>query len=278
MDSMSWKMMLQTHEEQEPFLTADEGIPEASKGSKIKPHPKRTHLFSLNGVFGLFNLLFLILNFALLLRTSKTLMNEVHLDNRFNESDLKRTFSPAQSAIEYKVELLGYGSSPFVGEPRYELDQAWSNLLRATMVKVSEDEMRMMNKTSIQMKDGSGYLGYLEAHHMLHCVKRIYQFRHQGAYPELKGGDTFSSMHIDHCLEVLREGIMCNADISMNTFFWKDPRTIKGDRSGARKCTNWDRIQDWADNRRVQYADMDEFIDALVPAPSLMSVYLIGAS
>ena len=27
-----------------------------------------------------------------------------------------------------------------------------------------------MNKTSIALKDGSGYLGYLEAHHMLHCV------------------------------------------------------------------------------------------------------------
>ena len=42
----------------------------------------------------------------------------------------------------------------------------------ATMVKISEDEMRRMNKTSIAFRDGSGYLGYLEAHHMLHCVVR----------------------------------------------------------------------------------------------------------
>jgi hypothetical protein len=43
-------------------------------------------------------------------------------------------------------------------------------MMIATMVVVSEEEMKRMNKTSVLMKDGSGYVGYLEAHHMLHCV------------------------------------------------------------------------------------------------------------
>lgn len=38
------------------------------------------------------------------------------------------------------------------------------------MLKFSEKEMRDMDKTSLALKDGSGYVGYLEAFHMLHCV------------------------------------------------------------------------------------------------------------
>lgn len=38
------------------------------------------------------------------------------------------------------------------------------------MIKVSADEMRRMNKTSVTLKDGSGHVGYLETIHMLHCV------------------------------------------------------------------------------------------------------------
>lgn len=37
------------------------------------------------------------------------------------------------------------------------------------MVKLPEEKMKRMNKTSIALRDGSGYLSYLEAHYMLHC-------------------------------------------------------------------------------------------------------------
>lgn len=38
------------------------------------------------------------------------------------------------------------------------------------MVRVSGDELKDMKKTSIALKDGSGYIGYLETYHMLHCI------------------------------------------------------------------------------------------------------------
>lgn len=38
------------------------------------------------------------------------------------------------------------------------------------MIKISDEELRSMNKTSIALRDGSGYIGYLETLHMLHCV------------------------------------------------------------------------------------------------------------
>ena len=99
--------------------------------------------------------------------------------------------APARSSLQYSIRKIDTHSrhSVFAGEPRPELDQAWSKLLRGmhhvsvspvpftehhsiagSMIRLSEDEMRVMNKTSIALKDGSGYIGYLESYHMLHCV------------------------------------------------------------------------------------------------------------
>ena len=57
---------------------------------------------------------------------------------------------------------------------------------------------------------------------------------------------------------------MCNADITMNTFFWKTEHSIKGDRSGVRKCVDWDRIQAWADERALDAGDEERFLSTLI--------------
>lgn len=181
------------------------------------------------------------------------------------------------------------------------------------MIRLTEEEMRKMNKTSVRLRDGSGYVGYIEAIHMLHCVvclgpdhciarlrlhrsqKRIYQAQYPEHYPKLQQDKDAFSMHhwstfscpwnlaaslhrcsgililtdltcsTDHCLEVLRQGIMCNADVSINTYFWENPRTIKGSRAKTRKCTDWSRLQAWADERTLSASDRDAFLETLVP-------------
>lgn len=170
-----------------------------------------------------------------------------------------------------------------------------------------------MNKTSIVLRDGSGYVGYLESIHMLHCVVwmlsprvpmhypstahtyTIYRngftnlsiqsitlsFKALTRLPPLTGVRHFTlhSSHIcsrsktnnililpmpDHCLEVLRQGIMCNADIAINTYTWGTPYEIKGNRDWPRKCTNWDRVAAWADERRVTFEGAEKFLASLV--------------
>ncbi|KUI67901.1 hypothetical protein VM1G_03125 [Cytospora mali] len=183
-------------------------------------------------------------------------------------------FSPVRTAVQFKVEEPNPAPmpNPFFGEPRPEVDQAWSDLLRGSMVRISEDEMRKMNKTSIALRDRSGYIGYLESIHMLHCVKRIYQFQHPEHYPNLQGTDAFSPAHWDHCLDVLQRGIMCNADVTVNTYFWKTSDEIKGDSSGSRVCTDWDRIQKWTDERAVKYVGNDDLLSLLVPIDDADSI------
>lgn len=58
----------------------------------------------------------------------------------------------------------------FLGEPSAEMDQAWHELLSATAIQLSEEELALSNNaTSIRLQDG-GYVGGLGISHSLHCV------------------------------------------------------------------------------------------------------------
>nr|POE77945.1 hypothetical protein CFP56_09586 [Quercus suber] len=103
--------------------------------------------------------------------------------------------APASSAVSYSIQRTdpyAAHASRFIGEPRLGLYQAWSNLLRCALRSLTpsfgiehadlvyasdqypdfESNMRKMNKTSVALRDGSGFLGYLEVHHLLHCLGR----------------------------------------------------------------------------------------------------------
>ena len=73
-------------------------------------------------------------------------------------------------------------------------------------------------------------------------------------YPNLTSQqDEYLQSHMDHCLEALREEIMCYGDTAIMTFFWHDPPQPKpGVKSNARKsCINWDQLQQWSSQHMV---------------------------
>ncbi|KAK4655124.1 hypothetical protein QC762_404494 [Podospora pseudocomata] len=253
-----------SQDEQDPFIAKGFNSEDDLKyASRPKQHPK-THL-----IIFIFQVLFFLLNITLFM-TTKASNTDCTSCGALNQNVDHSPYSPAHSAIRYKVSQDKYeeGPSPFSGVPRLELDEAWSKLLRSSMIRLSADEMRKMNKTSVMLKDGSGYVGYLEAIHMLHCVKRMHQAQYPEHYPKLQAEDAFSTHHWDHCLEVLRKGIMCNADTTINTYLWQRDShgklMIKGNRTGPRKCTDWDKLQEWAEDRTIYGSDRDRFLESLV--------------
>lgn len=72
----------------------------------------------------------------------------------------------------------------------------------------------------------------------------------------------------DHCIEVLRQGVMCNAEAKVNTYFWKTPTEIKGNTTGTRSCADWSRVQAWTNSRKVDFegAGGEDFLHVLVPS------------
>ncbi|KAI0977177.1 hypothetical protein F4678DRAFT_412102 [Xylaria arbuscula] len=245
--------------EKKRYLPLDDD--ETSMSSPFKINSRSRHL-RLHKILCTLQLVFILFNAICLIILTKS----SHDIDKSTGADFGRTLRSAQDAIEYVEQNFDDDApNPFAGEPRPELNQAWSDLLRSTTIKIYEPELKSMNMSSLPLKDGSGYIGFLEAWHMLHCVKRLYQIYYPDHYPEQLAGGALAVAHRDHCIRVLMQGIMCNADTTLNTYFWKSPGKIKGDPTGPRRCTNWSRLQDWADERDVNVQNFQEMVDNLVP-------------
>ena len=56
----------------------------------------------------------------------------------------------------------------------------------------------------------------------------------------------------DHCLDTLRESIMCHADISLLTMRWGKTQPIPlANFSAPHECINWQSLDEWSQGRSV---------------------------
>ena len=76
----------------------------------------------------------------------------------------------------------------------------------------------------------------------------------QDYYGQLPGGHLPD--HIDHCLDNLRQLIMCKADVSLQTYDWLDntPRPFANFKI-EHDCYNWNALNDWAKERSFDLYD-----------------------
>jgi len=156
--------------------------------------------------------------------------------------------------------LTGDPDTPkFMGKPRPELDEAWHELLAGTLIRYSEHELSLANNaTSVGHKE-SGYVGGLGISHSLHCLKRIKQYVHPEYYYSHEDQD-WSELysHVDHCLESIRQELMCNADVNVYTLKWtrhsRFKPTVKVPQPHA--CVDWKGLHGWMIGRAAKLDDM----------------------
>ncbi|KAK4170117.1 hypothetical protein QBC43DRAFT_249171 [Cladorrhinum sp. PSN259] len=176
-----------------------------------------------------------------------------------NHGGVDIPYSPAPVKYVNKY-LVGDPDTPkFLGEPRPEMDQAWHELLDGTLIRYSASELiKANNATSVAHKDG-GYVGGLGISHSLHCIKRIKQYLHPDYYYAHESQDWKELYsHVDHCLESLRQEILCSADVNVYTLKWtKHSRfkpTVKVPQPHA--CVDWDALHEWMRGRAARLDEM----------------------
>jgi len=60
-------------------------------------------------------------------------------------------------------------------------------------------------------------------------------------------------VHLEHCLDTLRQGIMCKADLTPITMRWGSQQPIPhANFSSPHTCANWEAINDWSKERFVE--------------------------
>lgn len=76
--------------------------------------------------------------------------------------------------IKYKPGLYSnFLESSYAGRPSPEVDHAWHELLSNISIRVSGEELKTRNQTSVELPEGGGYMAWLGVSHQLHCIVSI---------------------------------------------------------------------------------------------------------
>ncbi|CAI6338766.1 unnamed protein product [Periconia digitata] len=170
---------------------------------------------------------------------------------------LEPFYSPAYEHAKYVYKDTTKPSPEFMGKPRPEMDKAWHDLLEGTLVKFSAEELQRANATSLEHKDG-GYVGGLGLSHNLHCLKRLRQILNPDYYYSTDHDWEYLYEHVDHCLESLRQTLMCQADLSIYTLRWTPHSSTKPGVHvpNPNVCVDWDGLHGWMKGRAASLEDV----------------------
>ncbi|KAI1108251.1 hypothetical protein F5Y14DRAFT_94902 [Nemania sp. NC0429] len=149
--------------------------------------------------------------------------------------------------------------------PSQETDDLWDHLLHALNIRVTSDEVAILglNTTNrMQLNDGD-YVGVLGVYHHLHCLNNMRIVLHWDYYKEqFKNFDrpyVFSVEHADHCINTLRQSIMCNANTEMHLGEWLSASANAKELSGESMatCLKWESLDNWARPRAIVAGQFD---------------------
>ncbi|PWY68020.1 hypothetical protein BO94DRAFT_478610 [Aspergillus sclerotioniger CBS 115572] len=159
--------------------------------------------------------------------------------------------SPLYDAVEMERKTI-YASieseNPFKGAPSEELDHAWHQLFINSNIRVTAEDLAKINRTSVPINDEKG--GY-------YAIPGSQKFLRQVVYQNYYHiGKPTTPVHIEHCVDNLRQNIMCKADVALLTFSWDpDDRAPKPNFVVEHECANWDKMDKWAEEHKFDIFD-----------------------
>jgi len=178
-------------------------------------------------------------------------------------------YTPASEVIKYEERKFTAGYLP--GEkskyqldcpechPTDAIDEAWESLYSGIMWSAipRSDAVQLRNKTINIPSRPDHYLIGLDVFHQLHCLDNVRKAMWPERYnpDELMGGQGMSLLsrkHVDHCIDQIRQSIMCQSDLTPNWLRWEPAfGTHLAARDIVHSCRNFEAVQDWA-RERVQ--------------------------
>ncbi|KAL6698591.1 tat pathway signal sequence [Trichoderma pleuroticola] len=184
---------------------------------------------------------------------AKILDNEINFETheqRFNGSLFKR--------------------SAYSGPPTPEMDQTWGRFTEAgsktmpdypPVLNISTEDARASTsyplKTAVHLNETQniGYMASLGFFHQIHCLNMLRKFIYLDYYKETQPDwytQPYLQGHADHCVDMLRESIMCHGDTTLIVYHWingyADPVP---DFSTTHTCRDPEAILDWMQTNQI---------------------------
>jgi len=145
--------------------------------------------------------------------------------------------------------------SEFMGDPNPELDKRWYDISKMYNFGVDYTTISRINKTKgIVEYPGTGkYQASLMTFHQLHCLNYIRMYTNQSYYEKFDYDMIWESSekrqeHKDHCVEMVRQALMCSPDLNIYTYHWVSYAELpEADLfTTHRQCIDWNYFYDWA--------------------------------
>ncbi|KAF2169662.1 hypothetical protein M409DRAFT_20077 [Zasmidium cellare ATCC 36951] len=168
-------------------------------------------------------------------------------------------YSPVLDQLEIPlIETKSFGAffedvdnpSLFRQPPSPEVDAAWDDLEWIGRFYVTDEEVVKLGKDpSITVKSPrhpGKNIAIVTVFHELHCLNSL----RKALYPEYYFGtprtDEIYWSHIYHCIDAIRQSLMCNADVDVTTCHWVETQEAPyADLSKNQVCRDFDAIKSW---------------------------------
>ncbi|KAK3690281.1 hypothetical protein B0T22DRAFT_379654, partial [Podospora appendiculata] len=144
----------------------------------------------------------------------------------------------------------------YEGAPNRANDEAWYRLLSVGVVLISDEEnSRIVNGSASTRQDSHQHIVELELFHQLHCVKWLRDqfwelYSAIGTVNPRLSDIPQRSNHTDHCIDYLRQAIMCHGDLTPITFEWiPEISGYIAHHSTEHQCRDFESIFEWAERR-----------------------------
>ncbi|THC95118.1 hypothetical protein EYZ11_005402 [Aspergillus tanneri] len=156
--------------------------------------------------------------------------------------------------------------SIFRREPSAEVDDAWMRIIDTRPIPLSRADVLAIGKDpaqSVRLSSDFGlgpevYAGRIDVFHQLHCLDALRREAYFDHYYGQKypGGfndtDQHHRYHLSHCIYMLLQNILCNANTDIYTHFWTDAVEHPWpDFNIPHKCRDFSAILDWQNKHAV---------------------------
>ncbi|KAF1978171.1 hypothetical protein BU23DRAFT_577611 [Bimuria novae-zelandiae CBS 107.79] len=130
------------------------------------------------------------------------------------------------------------------------------------MSRIPLQEASQLTNRTVPIPDDPGYyVVTIDVFHELHCLnmmrKRIFWNSTQGEMP-----DMYSLHHMDHCIDSLRQSLMCSSDITPIPYAWYPKYNQVLPTTGVpHTCRDFDAIREWAKERYTDQMELKVRMD-----------------
>ncbi|KAF4977578.1 hypothetical protein FZEAL_5949 [Fusarium zealandicum] len=150
-----------------------------------------------------------------------------------------------------------------------EVDAAWEALgvdYRPGVISYEDGLASGLDPSFVQRspEHGGGFIVNVEGMHHLHCLNLVRKslwfnydyYKDMGTHAFKNHGDVFR-LHVTHCLDTIRQVLMCNVDTGVLGQVWVNPEdpTAFPDFNTQHTCKNYEEVMKWAEELQAPPSD-----------------------